>query len=118
MVPGLVLQKGKQPPFRSWLCFSRQYRSSSSPPHPPPRLRAHQGKLTPPSLVSGFDYPHSSRKMVKKQDGKGSPGMPVAALPGDTQLVELTTLASLGKWIISARVLQKFGCRGFQVISG
>jgi len=67
------------------------------------------------ALVKCSQMPGSKWKV---QLDKGSPGMPVAALPDDTQLVELTTLASLGKWIISARVLQKFGCRGFQVISG
>ena len=75
-----------------------------------------------------MDHPEVFRALVncaalpgskwKLQLDKESPGMPVAAPPDDTELVEMTTLASLGEWVINARVLQKFGCRGFGVSSG
>ena len=58
------------------------------------------------------------RSKWKVQLDKSKPGTPMAAPPSDTELVEITSLASLGNWIINARVLQKWGCRGFGVMSG
>ena len=47
---------------------------------------------------------------------KSTPGMPMAAPRKETtELVEITSLASLGDWIIQARVLHKWGCRGWSL---
>jgi hypothetical protein len=54
----------------------------------------------------------------KVQLDKSKPGTPMAAPPSDTELVDIKSVASLGDWIINARVLQKWGCRGFGVSSG
>lgn len=47
---------------------------------------------------------------------KSRPGMPMPAPAKGTELVEIDGLASLGDWILKARVLQRWGCRGFGVM--
>lgn len=53
----------------------------------------------------------------KTQLDNSRPGTPMAAPPADTELIEITSLASLGEWIMKSRVLQNWGCRGFGVKS-
>ena len=46
---------------------------------------------------------------------KSRPGRPMPPVAVGTELVQIDSLASLGDWILKARVLQRWGCRGFGV---
>jgi len=79
-------------------------------------------RMENPEVMRALDTCAAWPKSKWKVQFKSGPqaGMPLAAPAHDTdsELVEITSLASLGHWIINARVLQKWGCKGFGVMSG
>ena len=53
----------------------------------------------------------------KVQLDRSKPGKDMEGPPSDTEVVELSDVKSLGHWVIQARMLEKWGCRGFVVRS-
>jgi hypothetical protein len=75
-------------------------------------------RMDNPEVMRALDKCAALPRSMWRVQCDNSTCTPMAAPPKNTELVEITSLASLGKWIIEARVLQKWGCRGFGVMSG